>query len=147
FEYYIGSPEEFVDGYFATGDLMYQDENGNYHFVSRINDMIKSGGENVHPAEVEQLIEHYPGVEDVVVFGIPDLKFGEIVAAAIIRKKMAVVDPLGLNEYQKQHIASYKKPRAIFFVEAFPRLSNNKINRKALSELYEQGSLVPDWTI
>ena len=76
----------FQNGYFRTGDIGYQDSNGYFYILDRLKDMIVTGGENVYSGEVEGVIFNHPAVRDVAVFGIPDAKWGELVAACVVLK-------------------------------------------------------------
>lgn len=123
------------DGWNQMGDAVYHDENWNIFFVSREDDMIKSSGYRIGPAEVEEAIAKFEGVADVGVVGVPDPEKGQITKAFIVLKpgfeaKETFFDDL--KAFLKQHIAIYKLPRAIEFVEALPRTPTGKLLRRKL---------------
>jgi malonyl-CoA/methylmalonyl-CoA synthetase len=126
--------ERFMgDGWFRTGDLGRVSVDGYYTITGRATDLIISGGYNVYPREVEELLQQCPGVHDVAVVGLPDPDLGEQVVAVIVRN-----DP-GVGEEQivsfcRQHLASYKKPRRVLFVDALPRNALGKVQKHMLRE-------------
>lgn len=107
-------------GWYHTGDLAVRDEEGFLNVVGRAKDMIKTGGENVFPAEVEAALLEHPDVAEAAVFGVPDDVWGESVVAAVVRRSPAL-DASAVVEHVKSRLAGYKKPRQVFFVEALPR--------------------------
>ncbi|WML28732.1 fatty acid--CoA ligase [Neobacillus sp. OS1-32] len=132
-------------GWYHSGDIGYLDEEG-YLFVNdRVDDMIISGGENIYPREVEDLLHSHPGVLDVAVVGQPDDRWGETVSAFVVKKDPNVTEQ-DLNEFCKNSnsLANYKRPRKYVFCEALPRNASGKIQkfvlRKQLEELFTQGS-------
>lgn len=132
------------DGFLRTGDLGRIDEEGYLYIVGRKKDMIISGALNIYPEEIEGVLKRLPGVADVAVIGIPDERWGESV--------MAVVQPViagGLMaedviDYCRQHLAGYKKPRYVEFVEGFPRTQSGKVQKFALREIYRRSVSGPD---
>jgi acyl-CoA synthetase (AMP-forming)/AMP-acid ligase II len=114
-------------GWLRSGDMMRQDEDGFLHFVSRTKELIKSGGENVYPREVELVLLAHPGVADACVFGVPDETWGEAVKAAIVPRTTEPPDPAALVAWCRQHIAGYKRPRYIEFLEVLPRSPLGKL--------------------
>ena len=126
--------ETIVDGWLHTGDVGYLDEDGFLFIVDRIKDMVLRGGENIYCAEVEAVLYKYPGVQEAVVYGVPDEKMGEEVGAAIYVEG-ATPDATELRAYCKDHMAAYKIPRYVWFVsEPLPRNANGKFLKKALRE-------------
>ncbi len=128
------------DGWNQMGDAVYRDEDWNIFFVSREDDMIKSSGYRIGPAEVEEAIAKFEGVADVGVVGVPDPEKGQITKAFIVLKpgyeaKETFFDDL--KEFLKQHIAIYKLPREIEFVDALPRTPTGKLLRRKLRELHK----------
>ncbi len=129
------------DGWNQMGDAVYHDEDWNIFFVSREDDMIKSSGYRIGPAEVEEAIAKFEGVADVGVVGVPDPEKGQITKAFIVLKpgyeaKETFFDDL--KEFLKQHIAIYKLPREIEFVDALPRTPTGKLLRRKLRELHKK---------
>ncbi|WP_284037294.1 fatty acid--CoA ligase [Neobacillus sp. 114] len=132
-------------GWYHSGDIGYMDEEG-YLFVNdRVDDMIISGGENIYPREVEDVLHAHDGVLDVAVIGQPDDRWGETVTAFVVKKDPNVTEQ-DLDEYCKNSnsLANYKRPRKYIFCEALPRNASGKIQkfilRKQLEELFSPGS-------
>jgi acyl-CoA synthetase (AMP-forming)/AMP-acid ligase II len=120
------------DGWWHTGDLGWRDDEGFLWITGRREDMIKSGTEKIYPAEVEQVIARLPGVAEVAVVGVPDEEWGEAVAAFVVTASASTVDAASVIAHCRQHLASYKKPRHVLFVEALPRNATNKVAKAAL---------------
>jgi acyl-CoA synthetase (AMP-forming)/AMP-acid ligase II len=115
------------NGWLRSGDMMRLDADGFLHFVSRSKELIKSGGENVYPREVELVLLAHPGVADACVFGVPDETWGEAVKAAIVPNPTNPPDPAALVAWCRQHIAGYKRPRYIEFMASLPRSPLGKL--------------------
>ena len=130
---YTGSTEPPTDaeGWLHTGDLGYLGEDGELHVVGRADDTIISGGENVHPAEVEAALESHPAVLEACAFGIPDERWGEVLHARVRLTPGASVEAEELRAHVRSRLAGYKVPRAIEVVEDFPRTASGKIVRPA----------------
>lgn len=122
------------DGFFRTGDMLYLDEEGCYVFVDRMSDMIKTGGENVFAAEVEQVVQQFPAIEDCAVVGVDDDRYGEGIAAAIVLEPKAAdsFSPDALIAFCKEHMASFKKPRYLAIMDEIPRNSLGKVQKNEL---------------
>jgi acyl-CoA synthetase (AMP-forming)/AMP-acid ligase II len=120
------------DGWWRTGDLARRDAQGFVWIAGRRTDMIKTGTENVYPADVEEVIAAVPGVAEVAVIGVPDADLGEAVAAYIVPDQEHTIRAETILEACRHNLAGYKKPRHIWFVDALPRTTVNKIDRKAL---------------
>jgi acyl-CoA synthetase (AMP-forming)/AMP-acid ligase II len=99
-------------------------------------DLIKSGGENVYPAEIEQVVEDMPQVQAVCVIGVPDEKWGEAVKALVELKAGESITAEDVRDAVVARIASYKKPRHVEFVESLPRSEDGEIDRAAVKEKY-----------
>jgi acyl-CoA synthetase (AMP-forming)/AMP-acid ligase II len=128
------------DGWVLTGDIGRLDEHGFLYVIDRVDDMIVSGGFNIWPAELEQVISALPGVREVVVFGVPHLKWGETPLAEVILDDGAELDEQMVIEECATHLGSYKKPgRVVFRAEAFPRSPVGKLQRKVIREPYWVG--------
>ena len=134
-EYYKQENSPFINGWLPTGDLFRRDEDNYYYFADRKKDMIKSGGENVFSAEVEAVIKLMPQVSEVAVVGMPDRFFGEAVSAAIVVKPGYTLSSKEVTDYCKSHIASYKKPRNIYFMPSLPKTPIGKVHKITLKEL------------
>ncbi len=122
------------DGWLYTGDLATLDREGYIYIVDRRKDMIISGGENIYPREVEEVIYTHPAVSEVAVIGVPDKKWGEAVKAVIILKQGKHVTEKEIIELCKRNLASYKKPRTVQFVKNLPRTPTGKILKRELRE-------------
>ena len=137
---YYKNPEataQVIDarGFMHSGDLGVKDVNGNYRITGRIKDMIIRGGENISPKEVEDYLYKMPGVKDVQVVAVASERYGEDVGAFIIQKEGFQLTTEDVRDYCKGHIAKYKIPRYVFFIDAFPMTGSGKIQKFRLREL------------
>jgi fatty-acyl-CoA synthase/long-chain acyl-CoA synthetase len=123
----------------TVGDIAYRDEEGYYYICDRKKDMIISGGVNVYPAEVEAALEHHPEILDVAVFGIPSEEWGESVHAVVVKAPESRLDAAGVMAFAREHLAGYKVPRSISFVEEIPRTGSGKILKRVLREPFWAG--------
>jgi fatty-acyl-CoA synthase len=122
--------ESIKQGWMHTGDLATIDTDGYCRIVGRIKDMIIRGGENVFPREVEDFLIKHPGISDVQVIGLPDAKFGEELCAWIIRRPgHSSVTEEDVKQFCKGHIAHYKIPKYILFVDSFPMTLSGKVKK------------------
>jgi acyl-CoA synthetase (AMP-forming)/AMP-acid ligase II len=146
FEGYWGEEEltrhTLREGWHHTGDVGRLDEEGFLWFVGRKaeKELIKTGGENVYPVEVEKVVLEHPGVLEVSVIGVPDPKFGEGIKAVCVLKPDARLSAQELIDFVAGRIARYKKPGAVEFVGALPRKGDGAIDRARVRELYGAGS-------
>ncbi|WP_433327448.1 AMP-binding protein [Spirillospora sp. CA-294931] len=129
-----GGGKQVRDGLFATGDLGHFDAEGRLFIDGRADDMIVSGGENVFPGEVEDLLGGHPGVAEVSVTGVDDETFGQRLAAYVVRAEGAEVSEDDLKAYVKRHLARYKVPRDVSFVTELPRTSTGKVKARTLGQ-------------
>jgi len=137
--------EAFRGEYFSAGDMARRDEEGYYYLVDRKKNMIITGGENVYPSEVEDVVGSHPAVKDVAVIGVPDPKWGETVKAVVIlHQGYTPSEQLSreIMEYCKGKIAGYKRPKSLDFIkdEEMPRTGTGKILHRALREKYGKWS-------
>lgn len=123
-----------ADGWFRTGDVAYQDEDGYYYICDRLKDMIISGGENIYPAEVESVLYEHPLIAEVAVVGAPDERWGERVVAVVTLKANASLTLEELQAFAEKRLARYKLPRELRLVPALPRNSTGKVQKAALRE-------------
>lgn len=132
---YLGEPvgSGFQDGWFCTGDLGRERADGAYEVVGRSKDMINSGGEKVFPAEIEALVEAFPGVAECAVVGLPDEHWGEVPALALVPRAGQAIDLKGLTELFAQRLARYKHPRRIVICPDLPRTALGKVQKGTLS--------------
>ena len=128
-----------ADGWIATGDVGYLDEDGYVYMYDRAKDMIITGGENVYPAEVESAIYGHPDVLEVAVISIPDEKWGEAVKAVCVPKPGHTIDPASIMEWTRTRIAGFKVPKSIDVIDMLPRNPSGKILRRTLREPYWEG--------
>ena len=140
---YWNNPEATAEalrgGWLHTGDVGYFDDQGYLFLLDRAKDMIISGGNNVYPREVEEVIIQHPSVASVVVVGIPHQYWGETVHAVIVTKMGASVSAEDIITHCGQYLAGYKKPKGVDFVDALPISGYGKILRREVRERYWQG--------
>ena len=133
--------EAIVDGWFRTGDIAEIDADGWIHIKDRIKDVVIRGGENVHCSEVENAIYELDEVAEAAVFGLPDERLGEEVAAAVVLVPGARLDQPGLSAHLEGRLARFKHPRHVWFLdEALPRNANGKFLKRELRERFVAGS-------
>ncbi|NCL74092.1 long-chain-fatty-acid--CoA ligase [Rhodococcus sp. YH1] len=136
---YWGRPAETAEatrgGWFHTGDLGRADADGFITLVDRKKDMIISGGENVYPIEVEQVLYRHPAVSEVAVIGVPDEKWGETVVAVVVPEGDGI-DEAELIDYTRNRIAHFKCPRRVVFVEELPYTATGKLLKRTLREQF-----------
>ena len=127
------------DGWFKTGDAGYMDADGYIYIHDRVKDMIVSGGENVYPAEVENVLMGHPAIADVAVIGVPHEKWGETAKAVVVRAKDAEVTEAEIIAYAKERLAGFKCPTSVDWADALPRNPSGKILKKDLRAPYWEG--------
>jgi acyl-CoA synthetase (AMP-forming)/AMP-acid ligase II len=132
--------EVMRDGYYLTGDLAKVDAQGYVFIVDRKKEMIISGGFNVYPSEVEQVIYGFPEVFEVAVVGVPDAQWGEAVRAVVVLKPGAQLEAAELIERCGRALAGFKKPRGVDFVRELPKNPNGKVVRRLVRDTYWQHS-------
>ncbi|MCU1360640.1 MAG: malonyl-CoA synthase, partial [Ilumatobacteraceae bacterium] len=142
---YWNKPEltagEFTgDGFFRTGDVAMFDGDGYLHIVGRSKDLIISGGLNVYPKEVEDVLDQFDGVLESAVIGVPDDDFGEAVVAVLVSVPGAVVDPAMVRSQAREQLASFKVPKYVHLVDALPRNAMGKVEKAALRRTYGPSS-------
>jgi HIP---CoA ligase len=125
-----------ADGWLHTGDIGAVDKAGNLRITDRLKDMYICGGFNVYPAEVEQVLARMAGVADAAVIGVPDERLGEVGRAFIVPRPGAELDEQSVIAYTREHLANFKAPRSVRFVDALPRNAGGKV---AKPQLREQG--------
>jgi acyl-CoA synthetase (AMP-forming)/AMP-acid ligase II len=145
---YWEKPEEtrntVKDGWLHTGDMGYYDETGNIYLVDRKKDMIISGGENVYPREVEEILYHHSAIQEVAVIGLPDPYWVEKVHAVIVLKEGASAKQGELIDFCKERLARYKAPKSVDFVESLPKNPQGKILKRKIREAYRKGAKKTD---
>jgi fatty-acyl-CoA synthase len=133
--YWPAQPACDAEGWFHTGDLAARAEDGAYTVVGRAKDLIISGGENIHPAEIESVLAEHPAIAECAAFGLPDEEWGEVAAAAVVVKPGQVVSEDALRAHLAGRLARYKLPRRWLWLEALPKTALGKIQRQALARL------------
>jgi malonyl-CoA/methylmalonyl-CoA synthetase len=132
--------DEFTkDGYFRTGDLAMTDEDGYVSIVGRNKDMIITGGFNVYPREIEDIIDRMQGVDESAVIGLAHSDFGEAVTAVIVKTPESTLDEDFMVAHLKKTLANFKVPKKIIFVDSLPRNTMGKVQKNVLRENYGQG--------
>ncbi|OBG33692.1 fatty acid--CoA ligase [Mycobacterium alsense] len=137
---YLDDPEATAaaidpDGWLHTGDIGTVDEAGNLRITDRLKDMYICGGFNVYPAEVEQVLARMEGVADVAVIGVPDERLGEVGRAFVVARPGANLDEQSVIAYTREHLANFKAPRSVRFVDALPRNPGGKVVKPQLREM------------
>lgn len=131
--------DTIVDGWLRTGDLGYVNENGYLHIVDRIKEVIISGGANIYPREVEEVLNKHNGVKEVAVIGVPDEKWDETVVAYVVPNHVEEVTEEQLVELSNNYLAGFKKPREIVITESLPKSSYGKILKRELTKQHVEG--------
>lgn len=134
--------ETFVDGWCRTGDLASIDEEGFIWLGGRAKDMIRSGGENIYPAEIEAVITKAPGVADAAVVGVPDARFNEVGCAVVVALDGATIDVDEVRSFCIERMAKYKVPKYMVVVDELPRTPSGKVKKFELRDQYR--ALGPD---
>ncbi len=138
--YTDGHDKERIDGMLSTGDVGHFDHDGLLFVDGRDDDMIVSGGENVYPLEVENLIAERPDVLEVAVIGVEDDEFGHRLRAFVVAASTSSRDPDEIRAHVKSNLARYKVPRDVVFIEELPRNATGKLLRRVLSEMDVESS-------
>ncbi len=127
-----------ADGWLRTRDIACFDEHGFLHMKDRTSDMIITGGYNVYPREVEDALMTHPAVLECAVVGVRDSKWVEAVTAAVVRRAKVDVSAEQLIDHVGQHLAAYKKPRAVVFLDSIPKTAVGKLDRKTLRRAFNE---------
>ncbi|MGV0790371.1 3-((3aS,4S,7aS)-7a-methyl-1,5-dioxo-octahydro-1H-inden-4-yl)propanoate--CoA ligase FadD3 [Mycolicibacterium sp. XJ1819] len=136
---YLDDPEATAatvdaDGWLHTGDIGKVDENGNLQITDRLKDMYICGGFNVYPAEVEQVLARLDGVAESAVIGVPDERLGEVGKAFVVARPGATLDEQTVIAYTREHLANFKVPRSVEFLDVLPRNAGGKVVKPLLRE-------------
>ena len=133
--YTSGDGKTELDGLIATGDIGYLDAHGRLFVSGRDDEMIVSGGENVFPREVEDLLAEHQAIAEVAVIGVADEQFGERLRAFIVLKRGAKLDSAAVKDYVRANLARFKVPRDVVFVDELPRTATGKVLKRELRQL------------
>lgn len=145
---YYKNPEAtattIINGWLHTGDLATRDQDGYIQLVDRNKDMIISGGENIYSIEVENTIGMHPKVADVAVIGSPDVKWGELVTAVVVKKPNEEVTEQEIIDFTQANIARFKAPKKVIFVDALPRNASGKLMKYQLRDAYKASAITSE---
>jgi acyl-CoA synthetase (AMP-forming)/AMP-acid ligase II len=133
------SAKTMADGWVLTGDAGYRDEEGFVYVCDRLKDMIICAGENIYPAEIENIVRAHEGVADVAVIGVPDELWGESVKALVVPRPGFALRAGDILRHARTHLAEFKVPKSVDFVEQLPRNASGKLLKELLRQPYWQG--------
>jgi fatty-acyl-CoA synthase len=139
--YWPDAPACDAQGWFATGDLAQQAADGSWRIVGRARDLIISGSENIHPAEIELALAEHPAVAECAAFGLPDAQWGEIVAAAVVLRAGATATQDDLTQHLVERLARFKLPRRWVFVPDLPKTALGKLQRGVLAARWSEAGI------
>ncbi|MCK9276358.1 MAG: acyl--CoA ligase [Syntrophales bacterium] len=131
----------FRNGWAIVGDTGWRDEKGYFYYYGRGDDIIKSGGEKVSPLPIEEIIQQNPKVNAAVVVGIPDDKWQEVVTAVVVPKKGEDITETEVIELCKEKVASYERPKKVYFVKELPLGTTGKVDRKSLKKMIQEHTI------
>ena len=127
----------FRNGWYHTGDVLIRDREGNYYFADRKKDIVKTGGENVSSQEIENVLSLHPEIFQCAVFGVPDPRWGEAVAAAVVLKSESTLTKEEIIEYCRRKLSGYKTPKYVMFRTNLPTTSAGKLLKRSLKDDYK----------
>jgi len=136
---YVNQPPPMDGGWLRTGDIGYMDAEGYLYVLDRRDDLIISGGENIYPAEVEEVLCSHAAVADAAVVGLPDREWGQRVVASVVLRRGSSVGAGELQLFCRQRLAGYKIPREVRFVDSLPRTASGKLLRRQVREMWTPG--------
>jgi long-chain acyl-CoA synthetase len=139
---YLNNPEAtahtLANGWLHTGDLGRLDEHGYLTLVDRSKDLIISGGSNIYPREVEEVLLLHPAIKEAAVIGLPDPEWGESVVAALVKKEGHIPDEKELDLFCLEHIARFKRPKRYVFVDELPKNATGKVLKRELRDRFRK---------
>jgi fatty-acyl-CoA synthase len=141
-----GGGKKSIDGLLSSGDVGHWDAGGRLFIDGRDDDMIVSGGENVFPGEIEELLYAHPEITEAAVVAVPDAEFGQRLAAFIVRSARSDIDADTVRTYVKENLARFKVPRDVTFIDELPRTTTGKLLRRSLSVRLERADTAGDQT-
>ncbi len=130
----------FAEGWLLTGDVAERDEEGYYRIVGRLKDLVISGGENVYPAEIEDVLHAYPAIAEAAVVGVPDERWGEVCVAFVVLRDGQEADEEAVLEWCAARLARFKVPKAVRFLDALPRSGMDKVLKDELRASMLEGA-------
>ena len=141
---YLDDPEATAavfsdDGWLRTGDMAIADDDGYLYLVDRVKDLIIVSGFNVYPAEVEEMLVTHPEIAEVAVIGVPHPHTGEAVKAYVVLQPGSLLDEETVIDFSLDHLARYKCPSKVIFVDALPRNASGKLVRRSLDDALRVG--------
>ncbi|MBT5897551.1 MAG: AMP-binding protein, partial [Rhodospirillaceae bacterium] len=128
----VGTAEAYSDGWFHTGDIGHQDEDGYYYVDERKKDVVISGGENIYPAELENVLADCADLAEAAVIGRPDERWGEIPVACVVRQADSEIGGAEILALFEGRLARFKHPRGVIFMDALPRNAMGKVEKFTL---------------
>lgn len=131
--------EDHRDGFQTVGDIAYRDDEGFIYICDRKKDMIISGGMNIYPAEIEAALEVHPDVYEAAVFGVPSEEWGESVHAVVVRRPGSALDEDEIVRHARDHLAAYKTPRSVSWIDELPKTGSGKILKRELRRPFWEG--------
>ncbi len=131
--------EALRGGWMHTGDAASVDDEGYIYIQDRVKDMIVSGGENVYPREIENVLFDHPAIADAAVIGVPDERWGETIKAVVVLREGQVASEDEIVAYCRGKLAGFKRPRSVDVVDVLPRNPSGKVLKKDLREPYWKG--------
>ena len=129
-----------MDGWLRTGDIASRDEAGYIYIEDRLKDMYISGGENVYPAEVENILYEIPEIREVAVIGVPDEQWGEVGCAVVSLQADRVMSAADIRQFTRDRLARFKQPKHVVFTDALPRNATGKVQKFILRNTLDLSS-------
>jgi fatty-acyl-CoA synthase len=133
--------EAFHEGWFRTGDIGRKDEDGYLYIEDRLKDMYISGGENVYPAEVENVLYEHEAIVEAAIIGVPDARWGEVGCAMIVVRPDALFDRADIDRLCAGKLARFKQPAHVIILDALPRNGTGKVLKHELRKMVESGEV------
>jgi O-succinylbenzoic acid--CoA ligase len=128
-----------IDGWFATGDIGYVDDEGFLYVQDRRSDLIISGGENIYPAEIEGVLQGHVSIQEAGVIGVEDQEWGQVPVAFVVVRNTSITEE-EIIQYSSSKLAKYKVPKRVMIVDELPRNASNKLLRRSLKEWIKGGA-------